>query len=113
MRVKLACKNTPAGQVTVIRPLVHEPEWPGVIFYASIWFLVEKESVGDLSSLGAVNGVSFWQAEWVSSTLDAPCSVLRRDVCGGKRSWIPKNSCRKLFHDIRIRIPRQEQPGDG
>ena len=83
MRVKLTCRNTPAGQVTVIRPLVPEPQWPGVIFYASIWFLVEKESISDLGSRGAADGVSFWEAEWVSSTLDAPSSVLRGGAAGG------------------------------
>jgi len=83
MRANLACVNTPAGQVTVIRPFVPESGWSGVRFDTGIMDLVSTQAVRDLRSLGSLNGVSLWEAEWVSSPLD-----VRHSAAKGKQEML-------------------------
>ena len=42
--------------------------------------LVERQTITDLHSLGALNGVSLWEAEWVSCPLDVPRSAAKGKV---------------------------------
>ncbi len=67
MRVNLACVNTPAGQVTVVRPFVPEPG--AMKFNTDVLDLVDKKAVRVLRCLGSLGGVSLWEAEWMSSPL--------------------------------------------
>jgi len=75
VRVNLACVNTPTGQVTVIRPAIPEPGWPGVRFYTGVEDLVDRQGIRNLRSLGSLNGVSLWAAEWISCPLDVSHSA--------------------------------------
>jgi hypothetical protein len=42
--------------------------------------LVERQTITDLHSLGALNGVSLWEAEWVSCPLDVSHLAAKRKV---------------------------------
>lgn len=83
IRVNMACVNAPDSPVTVIRPFIPEPGWPGVKFHIGVLELLARQAVQNLRSLGSLDGVSIWEAEWVSSPLD----VLRTAV-GGRRETV-------------------------